>query len=107
VLAGWIPKKSLKDTRNSLREASGGRVIINELTLTPDEMADAPTFYDNPDCQTLRILMKVVSPAKSIEFDPSPLMAIFFPHIFRYHGGRHCIRTYYHGFCNYHEMEIS
>jgi V/A-type H+/Na+-transporting ATPase subunit I len=83
VLAGWIPKKSLKDTRNSLREASGGRVIINELTLTPDEMADAPTFYDNPRIvKPFEYLMKVISPAKSNEFDPSPLMAIFFPIFF-------------------------
>jgi V/A-type H+-transporting ATPase subunit I len=83
VLAGWIPKKSLKDTRNSLKDVSGGRVIINELTLSPDEMADAPTFYDNPRIvKPFEYLMKVVSPAKSIEFDPSPLMAIFFPIFF-------------------------
>ena len=83
VVAGWIPKKSLKGTRNSLKDASGGRVIINELTLTPDEMADAPTFYDNPRIvKPFEYLMKVVSPAKSIEYDPSPLMAIFFPIFF-------------------------
>ena len=83
VLAGWIPKKSLKDTRNTLKDAFGGRVIINELTLTPDEMADAPTFYDNPRfVKPFEYLMRVVSPAKSSEFDPSPLMAIFFPIFF-------------------------
>jgi V/A-type H+-transporting ATPase subunit I len=83
VIAGWIPKKSLKDTRNSLKDTFGGRVIVNELTLTPDEMAEAPTFYDNPRIvKPFEFLMRVVSPAKSIEFDPSPVMAIFLPLFF-------------------------
>ncbi len=83
VLAGWIPKKSIKDTRNALKDTFSGRVIVNEMTLTPDEMADAPTFYDNPRfVKPFEYLMKVVSPAKSTEFDPSPLMAIFFPIFF-------------------------
>jgi V/A-type H+/Na+-transporting ATPase subunit I len=83
VVAGWIPKKSLKDTRNSLKDTFGGRVIVNELTLTPDEMAEAPTFYDNPRIvKPFEFLMRVVSPAKSIEFDPSPVMAIFLPLFF-------------------------
>jgi len=83
VVAGWIPKKSLKNMKNGLRDAFSGRVIVNELTVTPDEMADAPTFYDNPRfVKPFEYLMKVVSPAKSTEFDPSPLMAIFFPVFF-------------------------
>jgi V/A-type H+/Na+-transporting ATPase subunit I len=83
VVAGWIPKKSLRDTRNSLRDAFGGRVIVNELPLTPDEMAEAPTFYDNPGfVKPFEFLMRVVSPAKSTEFDPSPVMAIFLPLFF-------------------------
>lgn len=83
VLAGWIPKKTLKETRNALRDIFRGRVIVNELILTPEEMAEAPTFYDNPRfVKPFEFLMRVVSPAKSTEFDPSPVMAIFLPLFF-------------------------
>jgi len=83
VILGWIPKKSLKDTRTALKDAFGGRVLVNELILTPDEMANAPTFYDNPRfVKPFEYLMKVVSPARSTEIDPSPLMAIFLPVFF-------------------------
>src|SRR5690606_884359 len=46
VLAGWIPKKSLKETKDALKDTFEGRVIVHELVLTPNEMAEAPTFYD-------------------------------------------------------------
>lgn len=83
VLAGWIPKKTLRETRDALKDTSGGRVIVHELVLTPDEMAEAPTFYDNPRfVKPFEFLMRVVSPAKSTEFDPSPIMAIFLPLFF-------------------------
>ncbi len=83
VIVGWIPKKTLKDTRTELKDSFGGRVIVNELTLTPDEMANAPTFYDNPRfVKPFEYLMKVVSPARSTEIDPSPIMAIFLPLFF-------------------------
>jgi len=83
VLIGWIPKKFFKNTQNELRDNFGGRVLVNEIPITPEEMANAPTFYDNPRIvKPFEYLMKVVSPAKSTEFDPSPLMAIFLPIFF-------------------------
>lgn len=83
VILGWIPKKFLNDTRNELKEAFGGRVVVNEIQVSPEEMADAPTFYDNPRIvKPFEYLMRVISPAKSQEIDPSPLLAIFFPIFF-------------------------
>ena len=83
VLAGWIPKKTLTETRDILKDTFGGRVIVNELVLSSEEMAEAPTFYDNPSfVKPFEFLMRVVSPAKSTEVDPSPLMAIFLPLFF-------------------------
>jgi V/A-type H+-transporting ATPase subunit I len=83
VLIGWVPKKFFKDILNALRETSGGRVLVNEIPITPEELAEAPTFYDNPRIvKPFEYLMRVVSPARSTEFDPSPLMAIFFPIFF-------------------------
>jgi len=70
VLIGWIPKKFFKNTQNELRDNFGGRVLVNEIPITPEEMANAPTFYDNPRIvKPFEYLMKVVSPAKSTEFD--------------------------------------
>ncbi|OPX66674.1 MAG: V-type ATP synthase subunit I [Methanoregulaceae archaeon PtaB.Bin009] len=83
VILGWIPKKFLNDTRNELKDAFGGRVVVNEIQVSPEEMADAPTFYDNPRIvKPFEYLMRVISPAKSQEIDPSPLLAIFFPIFF-------------------------
>jgi len=83
VILGWIPIKFLKDTVNELREAFGGRVVVNELIVSAEEMADAPTFYDNPRIvKPFEYLMRVISPAKSHEIDPSPILAIFFPIFF-------------------------
>lgn len=83
VILGWIPKKFLKDTRNELKTSFEGRVVVNELTASPEEMADAPTFYDNPRIvKPFEFLMRVISPARSQEIDPSPILAIFFPIFF-------------------------
>src|SRR5690606_25191564 len=83
TLAGWIAKKSLRETREALMEGFGGRVIVNEPALTPEEMAEAPRIYDNPTIVSAsEFLWCVVSPAKSTEYDPSPLMAIFLPLFF-------------------------
>lgn len=83
VLLGWIPKKFFKDTRTGIRDTFSGRVLVDEVPITPEEEANAPTFYDNPRIvKPFEYLMRVVSPAKSTEFDPSPLMAIFFPIFF-------------------------
>jgi V/A-type H+/Na+-transporting ATPase subunit I len=83
VVQGWIPKKYLQRTKESLKNIFGNRVIVNELEVSPEKMDEAPTFYDNPAIvKPFEFLMQLVSPPKYREVDPSPLLALFFPIFF-------------------------
>lgn len=83
VILGWIPKKYLESTKKALKDAFGNRVFVNELEVSPENMDEAPTFYDNPAIvKPFEFLMQMVSPPQYREIDPSPLLAIFFPLFF-------------------------
>jgi V/A-type H+-transporting ATPase subunit I len=83
VIMGWIPAKYLKKTRKALKDSYNGRVVIEELKLTPEDLENAPTCYDNPGfVKPFEFLMQLVRPPKYLEVDPSPLIAIFFPIFF-------------------------
>ncbi|HUW86367.1 MAG TPA: V-type ATPase 116kDa subunit family protein, partial [Methanoregula sp.] len=83
VILGWIPKKYLQRTKEALKDAFGNRVFLNELEVSPENMDEAPTFYDNPAIiKPFEFLLQVVNAPKYREIDPSPLLAIFFPFFF-------------------------
>jgi V/A-type H+-transporting ATPase subunit I len=83
MIKGWIPKKFLKKTREALREKFQNRVVMTEVPVSPEELEKAPTYYDNPRIvKPFEFFMKLVSPPKYIEIDPSPLLAFFFPIFF-------------------------
>jgi V/A-type H+/Na+-transporting ATPase subunit I len=83
VIMGWIPKKHLRATRKSLDDAFGGRVVIRELGTTEEDMKHAPVWYDNPAwIKPFEFIMGLVTLPKYSEFDPSPILAIFFPLFF-------------------------
>jgi V/A-type H+/Na+-transporting ATPase subunit I len=83
VIMGWIPKKHLKATRQSLKGAFGDRVVIRELPVTEEDMKHAPVWYDNPAwIKPFEFIMGLVALPKYDEFDPSPILAIFFPIFF-------------------------
>jgi V/A-type H+-transporting ATPase subunit I len=83
VILGWIPKKYLQRTKEALKDAFSNRVFVNELEVSPENMDEAPTFYDNPDIvKPFEFLLNVVGTSKYREIDPSPLMTIFFPIFF-------------------------
>jgi V/A-type H+/Na+-transporting ATPase subunit I len=83
LVKGWIPKKSLKPTKDALNEAFGERVVLTELPVNEEIMERAPTFYDNPRwVKPFEFFMNLVSPPKYSEIDPTPLLAIFFPFFF-------------------------
>jgi len=53
------------------------------LKVTPEELEDAPTFYDNPRfVKPFEFLMGLVRPPKYMEVDPSPFVSFFFPIFF-------------------------
>ncbi len=83
VIMGWIPKKFLDKTRKALTTAFGNRVILQEVALSPEELEEAPTFYDNPKIvKPFEYILQLISPPKYQEIDPSPLITIFFPIFF-------------------------
>jgi V/A-type H+-transporting ATPase subunit I len=83
VIVGWVPRKYLAKTKKNLMDSFGNRVIINELPQTPEQMEEAPTFYDNPRIvKPFEYLMQLISPPKYMEIDPSPLVTLFFPIFF-------------------------
>ncbi len=83
VIMGWIPKKHLRATRQSLQETFGGRVVVREMGVTEEDMRHAPVWYDNPAwIKPFEFIMGLVALPKYGEFDPSPVLAIFFPLFF-------------------------
>ncbi len=83
VILGWVPKKQLKRTKNALKESFGGEVIVNDLKVSPEELDNAPTFYDNPRIvKPFEALSSLLSPPQYREIDPTPLIALFFPFFF-------------------------
>jgi V/A-type H+-transporting ATPase subunit I len=83
VIMGWIPKKHLHATRQSLHDTFGGRVVVRELGTTEEDMKHAPVWYDNPAwIKPFEFIMGLVALPKYGEFDPSPVIAIFFPLFF-------------------------
>ena len=83
VIMGWIPKKHLRATRQSLHDTFGGRVVVRELGTTEEDMKHAPVWYDNPAwIKPFEFIMGLVALPKYNEFDPSPILAIFFPLFF-------------------------
>lgn len=83
VIMGWIPKKHLRATRQSLHDVFGDRVVVRELGTTEEDMKHAPVWYDNPAwIKPFEFIMGLVALPKYSEFDPSPILAIFFPLFF-------------------------
>ncbi len=83
VIIGWVPKKQLKNTKNALKEAFKGRIIVNDLAVSSEELEKAPSFYDNPRIvKPFEFLSGLLSPPRYGEVDPTPLLAVFFPFFF-------------------------
>ena len=83
VIMGWIPKKRLRAIRQSLQDTFANRVVVRELGTTEEDMKHAPVWYDNPAwIKPFEFIMGLVALPKYGEFDPSPILAIFFPLFF-------------------------
>ena len=83
VIMGWIPKKHLRATKQLLKDTFGDRVVVRELGTTEADMKHAPVWYDNPAwIKPFEFIMGLVALPKYDEFDPSPILAIFFPLFF-------------------------
>src|SRR5271157_1584989 len=83
MITGWVPQKYLKKMKEKLASEFAGRVVLEELEVTPEELENAPVFYDNPwFVKPFEFFMQLVRLPKYMEIDPSPMMAFFFPLFF-------------------------
>lgn len=83
VIAGWIPAKYLRRAEEALAREFGGRVVLEALATTGEELENAPVYYDNPRfVKPFEFFMQLVRLPRYMEVDPSPLMAVFFPLFF-------------------------
>jgi len=58
-------------------------VVVRELGTTEEDMKHAPVWYDNPAwIKPFEFIMGLVALPKYGEFDPSPVLAVFFPLFF-------------------------
>ena len=83
VMVGWVPKKQLANTKNALKKAFEGRVIVNDLKVSPEENYNAPSCYDNPRIvKPFESLSNLIGTPQSGEIEPTLLLALFFPFFF-------------------------
>jgi V/A-type H+-transporting ATPase subunit I len=83
VMMGWVPNKQLAKTKNALKAAFEGRVIVNDIKVSRNEQNKAPSFYDNPRIvKPFEFFTGLMSAPQYREIDPTPLMAVFFPFFF-------------------------
>lgn len=83
VIEGWIPKHRLAELESTLARQVGNEVIVTELPVGPDDRAQMPVVFDNPNfARPFEPLVGLLALPKQGSFDPTPLMAVFMPVFF-------------------------
>lgn len=83
MLHGWVPTKYLTKTRKAIRDQFGESVILDEVKVTPAELAEAPVVYENPSLvKPYELIMRFFQPPRYGTIDPTPFLALFFPIFF-------------------------
>lgn len=83
VIEGWVPEARLAEIQAALQQGVGDEVVVVKLPLSAEEQAQAPVKFDNPRLVTpFEPLLGLLSLPRAGGFDPSPLMALFFPLFF-------------------------
>jgi len=83
VAKGWIPGRSIPNTRRRLEESFRGTVVLAELPATSGEMAEAPISFANPFwARPFEFFARLMGSPRYLETDPIPFMAISFPIFF-------------------------
>lgn len=83
IVEGWIPEPRLAELEVALQREVGDEVLVTELTLAPEEKKQAPVMFNNrPLVKPFEPLMELLALPQYGNFDPTPLMALFFPLFF-------------------------
>lgn len=83
VIEGWVPEFRLTELQTALQHEVGEEVLVVKLPLSAREQEDAPVMFNNPRLVTpFEPLLQLLALPRYGDFDPSPLMALFFPLFF-------------------------
>jgi V/A-type H+-transporting ATPase subunit I len=83
MVHGWVPTKYLSRSRKAIRDQFGESVILDEVKVTPAELAEAPVVYENPSfVKPYELIMRLFQPPRYGTIDPTPFLALFFPIFF-------------------------
>jgi len=80
VLTGYVPEKRVEELKRVMESQTNGRVAVDVIE---DEEFEPPTLLQNPPgIKNFELFTNLFSIPKYKEFDPTPIMAVFFPIFF-------------------------
>ncbi|HXV41943.1 MAG TPA: V-type ATPase 116kDa subunit family protein, partial [Anaerolineae bacterium] len=83
VVEGWAPESRLAEIEAALQREVGEEIMVVKLPLSSEEQEQAPVMFDNPRLVApFEPLLGLFALPRYGGFDPSPLMALFFPLFF-------------------------
>lgn len=83
VIDGWIPGRRVKEMQTELAKEFGEKVVLAELEASHEDLEEAPIMYDNPGwARPFELVMRLFSPPRYGQIDPTPFLAIFYTVIF-------------------------
>ncbi|MBO8183592.1 MAG: V-type ATP synthase subunit I [Archaeoglobus sp.] len=81
VLTGYVPEKRVEELKTVIESRTNGRVAVD--VIEDEEESQPPTLLQNPaGIRNFELFTNLFSIPKYKEFDPTPIMAIFFPIFF-------------------------
>ncbi len=83
VIEGWVPESRLDELQAGLRREVGEEIVVVKLPLSAEEQEQAPILFANPRLvRPFEALLGLLALPRYGDFDPTPLMALFFPLFF-------------------------
>jgi len=82
-LYGWLPDNEIRHFIKSLNERFPNLVVVDVVSVSAEESENTPVSLNNPRLiKPFEVLTRFLALPKYGTFDPSPLLAIFFPFFF-------------------------
>ncbi len=83
LMDGWIPVADLPELQTMLKDKFGDEIVISQLEIGEHDFENAPIALDNPQwAQPFETLMGVMGKPKYGTYDPTWMLAIFYPLFF-------------------------
>ena len=83
MIDGWIPVNDLPEVEADLKKQFGDDIIVSQLEITEKDFANAPVALDNPEyLRPFETLMGVMGKPKYGTYDPTWMLALFYPLFF-------------------------